>query len=110
MLVSASANGTAATFVLQGGSDAAASNGISPIVAGHWFTIAGIADLTALNGVWKVASVSNGSPSNGQYTITANIAASGTATITNATFKPTILPENHSAFYMEGAAISVLGG
>ncbi len=110
VLVSASANGTAATFVLQGGSDAAASNGISPIVAGHWFTIAGIADLTALNGVWKVASVSNGSPSNGQYTITANIAASGTATITNATFKPTILPENHSAFYMEGAAISVLGG
>ena len=110
VLISASANGTIATFVIQGGSDAAASNGISPIVAGHWFTISGIPDLTALNGVWQVASVSNGSPSSGQYTITANIAASGTATIMNATFKPTILPENHSAFYIEGAAISVLGG
>ena len=110
VLISASANGTTATFVVQGGGDAAASNGISPIVAGHWFTISGVPDLTVLNGVWRVASVNNGAPSSGQYTITANIAASGTATITNATFKPTILPENHSAFYIAGAAISVLGG
>jgi hypothetical protein len=110
VLVAASANGTTATFVIQGGSDVGGSNGISPIVAGHWFTIAGIPDLTALNGVWKVASVSNNSPSSGRYTITASTAVNGTATVTNATFKPTILPENHSAFYMQGAAISVLGG
>ena len=110
VLVSASANGAAATFVVQGGSDAGGSNGISPIVAGHWFTISGISDLTGLNGTWQVASVSNNAPFNGEYTITANIAANGTATVTNALFKPTILPENHGAFYMTGAAISVLGG
>ncbi|HEX3469962.1 MAG TPA: glycosyl hydrolase family 28-related protein [Silvibacterium sp.] len=109
-LVSASANGSIATFVVQGGSDAAGSNGISPIVAGHWFTISGIPDLTGLNGVWQVATVSNNAPSSGQYTVTARIPANGTATVTNASFKPTILPENHSAFYMSGAAISVLGG
>jgi len=66
--------------------------------------------MTGLNGVWQVASVSNNSPSSGQYTVTASISVTGTATVTNATFKPTILPENHSAFYMGGAAISVLGG
>jgi len=110
VLVSASANGTTATFVIQGGSDAAGSNGVSPIVAGHWFTIAGIPDLTALNGIWHVASVSNNSPSSNAYTVQATIPATGIATVTNATFKPTILPENHSAFYMAGAAISVLGG
>ncbi len=110
VLVSASGNGTTATFVIQGGSDAGGSNGVSPIVPGHWFTIAGIPDLTPLNGTWQVASESNNSPSSNQYTITASIAVTGAATVANATFKPTILPENHSAFYMGGAAISVLGG
>ncbi|MBV8674917.1 MAG: hypothetical protein JOZ33_15925, partial [Acidobacteriaceae bacterium] len=110
VLVSASASGGTATFVVQGGSDSGGSNGVSPIIAGHWFTVSGIPDLTALNGIWQVVTVNNNSPSNGQYTITANITASGTATVTNALFKPTILPENHSAFYMQGAAINVLGG
>ena len=110
VLVSATANGTTATFVVQGGSDPGGSNGISPIVAGHWFTISGIPDLTALNGPWQVTSVSNNSPSSGRYTITANIAANGSATVTGALFQPTILPENHSAFYISGAAINVLGG
>lgn len=110
VLVSASANGTTASFVVQGGTDAAGSNGVSPLVEGHWFTVAGIPDLTGLNGIWQVGSVSNNSPSSGEYTITAGIPATGTATVTNATFKPTILPENHSAFFMSGAAISVLGG
>ncbi|HTY84116.1 MAG TPA: glycosyl hydrolase family 28-related protein [Silvibacterium sp.] len=110
VLVSASANGTTASFVIQGGSNSGGSNGISPIVAGHWFTISGIPDLTALNGTWQVASVANNAPSSGMYTVTASIAANGTASVTNASFKPTILPENHSAFYMQGAAINVLGG
>src|SRR5271166_2143101 len=110
VLVSASANGSTATFIIQGGKDTAGSNGIAPIVAGHWFTISGVPDLTGLNGTWQATTVSNNSPLSGQYTVTTSIAANGTATVTNATFKPTILPENHSAFYMGGAAISVLGG
>ena len=110
VLVSASANGSTAKFVVQGGSDPGGSNGTSPLIAGHWFTISGIPDLTALNGTWQVAGVSNNSPASGQYTITAAIAANGTGTVANASFKPTVLPENHSAFYMEGAAINVLGG
>jgi hypothetical protein len=110
VLVSASANGSTATFVVQGGNNAAGANGVSPIVAGHWFTISGIPDLTALNGNWQAASVTNNSPSPGEYTVTAAIATNGTATVTNARFQPTILPENHAAFYIGGAAISVLGG
>lgn len=110
VLSSASANGSTATFVVTGGSDTNSSNGVSPLVAGHWFTIAGIPDVTALNGVWQIASVRNNAPAGNQYTITANIAATGTANVTNATFKPTMVPDNVAAFYVHGAAISVLGG
>src|SRR6185437_10662126 len=35
---------------------------------------------------------------------------SGTATVTGATYKPTILPDRTASFYMNGAAISVIGG
>jgi len=110
VLSSASANGGIATFVVTGGSDTNSSNGVSPLVAGHWFTIAGIPDLTALNGSWQIASVRNNSPAANQYTVTANIAATGTANVTNATFQPTMVPDNVGAFYVRGGAISILGG
>ncbi len=110
LLAAASASGKTATFVITGGDDANSSNGKSPLVAGHWFNITGIRDVTALNGTWQVARVRNNSPSANQYTVTANIATSGTASVAGATFKPAILPERVSAFYLFGSAISVLGG
>ena len=111
VLISASGNGTTATYVVQGGNDSASSNGISPLVAGHWFTVAGIPDVTGLNGTYQIESVTNNSPVSGEYTVTAANAASGTATVSGATYKPTILPSNQAgAFFMAGAAISVLGG
>lgn len=110
VLSSASANGSVATFVVSGGSDSNSSNGVSPLQPGHWFTIAGIPDVTALNGVWQIASLRNNYPAANQYTVTANIAASGSANVTNATYKPTIVPDDVAAFYVRGAAISILGG
>src|SRR6185437_3207009 len=110
-LVSASGNGTTATYVVQGGSDSGSTNGISPLVAGHWFTVAGITDVTGLNGVYQIASVANNSPVAGEYTVTAANTATGTATVAGATYNPTMLPDNHAAsFYLSGAAINVLGG
>ncbi|HEY3825545.1 MAG TPA: hypothetical protein VGL82_13360, partial [Bryobacteraceae bacterium] len=61
--------------------------------------------------LYQIASVTNNSPVSGEYTVTAANTSSGTATVTAATYKPTILPENRiAAFYMNGAAINVLGG
>jgi hypothetical protein len=87
---------------------------------GHWFTIAGIPDLTALNGVWQVNAVYNNcsavaagscsATSPNQYVVQTNIAATGTATVTGATYQPTILPENVAAVYIGGAAVNILGG
>jgi hypothetical protein len=109
-LISASANGSLATFVIQGGSDTNSTNGVSPLGVGHWFQIAGIPDVTALNGYWQIASVTNNSPTGGEYTITANIAATGTATVSAAAFVPAIVPENHSAVWMEGVDVGFYGG
>ncbi len=110
-LISASGNGTTATYVVKGGTDSNSTNGISPMQAGNYFTVAGIADVTGLNGVYPIASVSNNSPVSGEYTITAANITNGTATVSAATYQPTILPDNTAAaFYMSGAAINVLGG
>jgi hypothetical protein len=109
-LVSATGNGTQTSFVIQGGSDTGSSNGVSPIGAGHWFQIAGILNLPAMNGFWQVTSVANQSPASGEYTITAAVPASGSAVVTGATFKPAILPENHSAVWMAGANVGFYGG
>lgn len=110
-LVSASGNGSTATYVVKGGTDSGSTNGISPMLAGNYFTVAGIADVTGLNGVYPIASVANNTPVGGEYTVTAANTANGAATISGATYKPTILPDNRSAaFYMTGAAINVLGG
>ncbi len=110
-LVSAAGNGATATYVVKGGSDSESTNGISPLIAGHYFTVSGIPDVTALNGVYQIASVANNTPVSGEYTVTASNTATGIATVTGATYQPTILPSNQAgAFYMAGAAINVLGG
>ena len=110
-LISATGNGSTATYVVKGGSDSGSTNGISPLLAGHYFTVAGIPDVTGLNGMYQITSVINNSPIGGEYTVTAANTASGTATVTGATYKPTILADNRAAaFYMSGADINVLGG
>lgn len=109
-LISATGNGTTATYVVEGGSDSGSTNGVSPLIAGHWFTVAGVTGTTGLNGVYQIASVTNNSPVAGQYTVTAANTTSGTATVTGATYSPTMLPDRNAAFYMGGAAISWLGG
>jgi hypothetical protein len=110
-LISATGNGSTATYVIKGGSDTGSTNGVSPLLAGHWFTVAGISNVIGLNGVYQILSVANNTPASGEYTVTAANAASGTATVTGASYKPTMLPENRAAaFYMSGAAINVLGG
>ncbi|HTV05296.1 MAG TPA: glycosyl hydrolase family 28-related protein [Acidobacteriaceae bacterium] len=110
-LISARGNGTTATYIIAGGDNPDSSNGISPLVAGHWFTVAGIRDVTGLNGAYQIESVTDHSPARGEYTIRAANTASGTATVVGATYKPTILPSNQAgAFFMMGAAIDVIGG
>lgn len=109
-LTSAAANGSLATFVIQGGSDAGSTNGVSPLGAGHWFEITGIPDVTALNGYWQVASVTNNAPSSNEYTITASIAATGSSTVGNAAFLPAMVANNHSAVWMEGVDVGFYGG
>ena len=119
-LAAASGNGVTASYVVTGGSDAGSKNGVSPLVAGHWFTVAGIPDVTGLNGIYRVAKVFNNcsavtgvscrAQSATQYVVQAANATTGTATVNGATYKPTMLPERNGAFTFGGAAISILGG
>lgn len=110
-LVSARGDGSAATYVIAGGNDPASSNGLSPLVPGHWFTAEGIQGDSALNGTYQVQSVRNNSPQRDEYTVVAANSATGSGDVTGGTYKPTILPSNQAgAFFMEGAAITVIGG
>ncbi|GGH01655.1 glycosyl hydrolase family 28-related protein [Silvibacterium dinghuense] len=109
-LVSASGNGTTLTVVAQGGTDSGNTNGASPLGVGHWFELTGIANVTAMNGFWQITGVTNNSPASGEYTLTATSTASGTATVTGASFLPAILPENHAAVWMAGVNVGFYGG
>ena len=109
-LVSASGNGTQLSVVVQGGTDSGSTNGTSPLGVGHWFQIAGVSNIPAMNGFWQVTGVASNSPVNGEYTITANSSVSGSAVVTGATFKPAILPENHAAVWMAGVNVGFYGG
>ncbi|MFT4112969.1 glycosyl hydrolase family 28-related protein [Silvibacterium sp.] len=109
-LVSASGNGSTLTVVVQGGTDTGSTNGNSPLGAGHWFELTGVANVSAMNGFWQVTSVANNSPASGEYTLTASSAANGSATVTGASFLPAILPENHSAVWMAAVDVGFFGG
>ncbi len=126
VLTSASGNGSVATYVVTGNGGSGGNNiaGVSPLVAGHWFTTAGISGTgtLALNGVQQITAVYNNcsavsagqctNSSATQYVVqAANTAAtSGTVSVTGATYKPTILPERVAAFYLASEQFSVLGG
>jgi hypothetical protein len=131
-------SGTTATFTIQCNGHCGTGNGISPVAAGHWFQIAGIGDLTALNGIWKVASVANNSPVSGSFTITTTtlqtggnalipytygpdqmpmvlnpsaVSVTGTSSsLGSATFQPILWPQMNAAVFASGAQISFIGG
>jgi hypothetical protein len=106
----ATCNGTQCTFTVTGGNAAGTlGNGRSPIIAGQWFQIQGVADLTALNGYWQVASYTNNVASN-QYQITFNNAVSGSSTMAGATFKPALIPDHHCAITLTGTRVEFVGG
>jgi len=119
-LAGASGNGTTASYVVTGGANNASTNGVSPLVPSHWFTVSGIRDVTGLNGTYQISTVFNNcsAVANGsctahsatQYVVQAANTARGTAAVNGATYKPTMLPERNSAFTFGGAAISILGG
>jgi hypothetical protein len=109
-LVSANGNGAQLSIVVQGGTDSGSTNGVSPLGIGHWFQIAGVSNIAAMNGFWQVNGVVNNSPASGEYTVTANVAASGAAVVAGATFTPAIVPETHSAIWMSGANVGFYGG
>jgi len=120
-IASAVGNGSTATFVVNCNTACGEGSGVSPIGAGAWFRYSGDTNLTALNGIWQVASVSNNTPSAGQFTITtepletgtftvgpddmpmilspAAVSVSGTSTGTSsATFQPVIWPQQDPAY------------
>jgi hypothetical protein len=99
------------TVVVQGGNSGSALNGDSPIPVDAAFTIAGVSDLTAVNGTWTASTVTNATPSANEYTITASIpGASGAATVTSATFQPTVFPTHRCAVWASGANVAFYGG
>ena len=94
-LISASGNGTNATYVMQGNS------GVSPLSANDPVVAANITGTTGLNGVSVITAVSNNTPIAGQFTLTTNNNASGTGTVTGATLQTGLYPENrHAAIWV----------
>lgn len=123
-VVSATGNGSTATYVLtcsptslcpnatsnmggQGGVNA--TGGVSPIPAGDWFTIAGVTGNTGLNGTFQASTVTNNSPAT-EFTITAANTNSGAGVVGSATFQPTAIPETHAAVTLSGANVEFNGG
>ncbi len=79
-IASAVGNGSTATFVIQCNSACGEGNGVSPIGVGAWFKITGVSDVTGLNGIWQAATITNNSPSAGQFTIVTAPLETGTYT------------------------------
>ena len=94
-LVSVSGNGTTQSYVLSG---------TSPVLAGHSVYFSGITGNAGYNGYYLVASATNNTPTNGQFTLAVSGSASGTATLTGATFAVALRPDNQ-----HGAVWSGLG-
>lgn len=90
----------------------------------HYATIAGIPDLTAMNGTWQITQVINNcsalsgtfphqtcaTSSVSQYIVLVPSSATGSATMTGVTYKPTTLPEPNFAMVTGGAAVQWIGG
>ncbi len=90
-LLSAAGNGTTQTYVHSG------NGGVSPVAAGNYVHYAGITTTTALNGDFLVSSVSNNTPSSGEFTVVVNGGASGTGNISGASAATDIVPNDRNA-------------
>jgi hypothetical protein len=120
-LVSAGANGTNASFYVVGSYTATSkvTQSAAPIAAGNYFEVSGTAG-TVLDGFYQATAVTNNitsdpsgtcTVSNKCFEVTASSTANGAASVSGARWLPAILPDNTAAaFYINGAAISVLGG
>jgi len=115
-LVSAVGSGTRASYVVTDTGGAGSTLGVSPIGIGQWFTVSGVTGTTGLNGVFQVASATNGTVTGGCaanrcYTITAVNSTSGTGTgLGSATFQPTIVADRNAAVYASGSTFKIDGG
>ncbi|MGC2163556.1 MAG: glycosyl hydrolase family 28-related protein [Silvibacterium sp.] len=107
-LISANANGSTAYFYIRG--SATAFKETSPLVVGHHFTVSGTTGIV-LDGLYTVTAVTNNvtsDPSGGCTTgspcfeIAGASTVSGTATVSGASWLPTILPDRNAAVYAEG--------
>ena len=116
-LLSATGAGAVGTFVFSG------NNGVSPIAAGNVLGVAGITGVTGLNSPtgqgWTVTAVANNTPSSGEFTLTTGttplgqaMSATGSGTVTGATFSTVLLPDNRHAAVWVGAGSnrSFIGG
>lgn len=117
-LESASANGTTATFYVHTTSGPGTSVNNSPIVVGHFFQVAGTTG-TVLDGMYQATAVTNGvtsdpsglcTVSNVCFEVQAASSASGTATVTSATWVPAILPDRNAAVHVTGSNWQIEGG
>lgn len=97
-LVSASGNGTTASYVFSGNSGSAPS---MPVGTEVYFN--GITGTTTLNGYFFVSSTASNSPVSGEFTVTVSSTANGTGTVTGATFGTSLRPEDrHAAIWVGG--------
>ncbi len=124
-LVSASANGSTATFYVKatsianvGGGFPALTQSTSPLVVGHHFTVAGTSG-TVLDGLYTVTNVINNVASDPSGNCTAASecfevqgasTANGTANVAAATWTPTIFPDRNAAVHVMGADDVLEGG
>ena len=129
--VSAVGSGSTLTVVVQGdttggtfnynpGGLTAGGPGISPLIPGHKFKLAGATGTTCVNGFWIVASVTNNTASD-QFTVTATsginaagvtipTSCTGTASLGSATFQPALQPNHHPAVSIRGEEDVFEGG
>lgn len=117
-LVSAAADGSTARFYVKGDYGNRMPQGVSPIIAGMRFVVAGTSG-SNLNGTYTVTKLFQNvrSGPGGQCTsdspcfeVEAQSTQNGTANVTNATWKPAILPDRNSAVWFAGADDTFIGG
>jgi|GEM_PF-691780 len=123
-LVSASANGTTATFYVKATSISNVNGFLpltqstSPIVPGHHFTVTGTSG-TVLDGMYTATNVISNvtsDPSGGCtassecFEVQAASMANGTANVSSASWTPTILPDRNAAVHIMGANDVLAGG
>jgi hypothetical protein len=121
VLTAATSNGVNAFYTVTGGNSGSTLNGLSPLSAGHFFTVASIPDVTGLNGVFQSTAVFNNcsvatatactTTSTTQYVVVAaNTTVGTTSSASSATFKPTIVPDHNAAVWFGAQMQYFIGG